>query len=326
MRVILDTNLWSSIGDEQVASQFNDLVRSRSLEVLVPPSTLVEVVRLPVAPVRQRIIGALATGPRRRLRTEAESEAAELVTEVRRVRPHWMRQMPDTARVATLTTRWTKGIWREALEDAQRLHDYEMRRTSELEYLVNRQRQQRARILHTKFSLRPLTALTITAKPSVPESYLAGWSGSKVEPWRIAARDLYWHQLVVVAGRAIVTKEDTTFADWVSAYVRLDALRSDQRDFTRFWLEDVNLQAMPRHWLRWAVNILQADHKVTHGNPADEQHSSYLVEGDLFLSADARYVYVLEAVRADAPFAMAEPRLVPGDRSIPVLDRIVSVL
>jgi hypothetical protein len=102
MRLILDTNLWSDIGDEGVAAEFDDLVARQGIEVLVPPSILVEVCRLSVRELRDPIVRALATGPRRRLPTEAESESAELVAEIRRAKPHWMRKMPDSARVASL--------------------------------------------------------------------------------------------------------------------------------------------------------------------------------------------------------------------------------
>lgn len=195
MRVILDTNLWSSIGDEMVARDFDDLMRSRSLQVLVPPSTLVEVIQLPVAAARQRIIVALAKGPRQRLRTEAESESAEVVSEIRRVRPHWMRKMPDTAKVASLNAFWTKRIWRAAVEDSGRLHDYQIRHNGKRNYLVANQKDQRAIFLRDNASLRPLTALVATSPPDMAESYLAGWSGSAVELWRIASRDIYWHVL-----------------------------------------------------------------------------------------------------------------------------------
>lgn len=81
---------------------------------------------------------------------------------------------------------------------------------------------------------------------------------------------------------------------------------------------------MPRHWLRWAVNLIQSNAKVTPGNPADEQHSTHLLDCDMFLTADARYVKVLQQVREDAPFPFAEPRLVSGDRSAPIIDRIAA--
>jgi hypothetical protein len=60
-RVMLNTNLWSSIGDEQLVDQFNAAMTSRGGEIVTPPSLLVEVARLPVAAARQRIIRALTT-------------------------------------------------------------------------------------------------------------------------------------------------------------------------------------------------------------------------------------------------------------------------
>ena len=92
------------------------------------------------------------------------------------------------------------------------------------------------------------------------------------------------------AGFCLLSGEDATAADWVGAYVNLSHLSSDRADFTRFWTEDVELQRMHRIWLRWAVNLIQCESKITTGNPADEQHSTYFLDCDVFLTADKRYV------------------------------------
>jgi hypothetical protein len=326
MRVILDTNLWSSIRDEQTGRAFDALMDSRGLRVVVPPSTLTEVVRIPVAEARQQVIHALATGKRDRLPTEAESECMEVVCEVRRVRVQWMRTIPYTGRTWSLNNFWTKRIWREALRDSQRLHDYEMRQTPLRDYLVDHQKKDRDSFLQSDFEVGSFTGLMIAADANVPNSYLAGWSGEPVEFWRIQLRDLYWHQLGVIVGRAALTHEDTTTADWVGAYVNLSELRSDREEFTRFWLEDVDISNVPRNWLRCAVRAAQTYYKITPGNPADEQHSSYLFDCDLFLSADSRYISTLRFVRDSAPFDFAEPRLVSGDRNVSIIDRLEAVV
>lgn len=155
---------------------------------------------------------------------------------------------------------------------------------------------------------------------------MAGWTGEPVEIWRIWLRDFYWFQLAVVSGRAVITKEDTTAADWVGAYVDLPKLRASREDFTTFWLKDVECRFMPRNWLRNAVNIAQSNFKVTSGNPADEQQSAYLLDADIFLSADVRYISMLKLVYEDAPFKFAEPRLVNGDRNISVIERLTAAL
>lgn len=326
MRVILDTNLWSSIRDERTERAFDALINSRDLRVVVPPSILVEVLRIPVAEARQQVIHALATGKRDRLPTEAESECMEVVSEVRRVRPQWIGTIPNTGRRWSLNNFWTKKIWREALQDSQRLHDYEMRQTSEREYLIGLQKMDRDNLLQSDFKMGPLTGLMISASADTPDVHLAGWSGQPVDFWRIQLRDLYWHQLSVVAGRAGITREDTTTADWVGAYVDLPKLRSDREDFTQFWLEGVDISNIPRNWLRCAVRVAQTHYKVTPGNAADEQHSSYLFDCDVFLSADSRYISTLRFVQESAPFVFAELRLVSGDRSISIIDRLEAVL
>ena len=251
----------------------------------------------------------------------------EIVSEARRIRHGWMRSMPDKARILSLNSRWTKKIWRDALEDSGPMHEYGASQAPRNDALVKAQRiARRDFITTTDFYIRPLTALTATPGSGNPGGYLPGWDGEPVEGWRVSLRVLFWHQLAVVPGRAIFSKEDTTFADWVSAYINLSQLRSSPEDFTKFWLYDIDRDALPRNWIRWAVNFMQLEFKVTPGNPADEQHSTYLVDGDLFLSADARYVSVLKLVREDSPFDFAEPRLVSGDRNLRILDRLEVVL
>lgn len=324
MRVILDTNLWSSIGDEGAARAFDNMMKSRSAQIVVPPSILVEVLGLPAAEPRARIIHALATGPRQRLSTEAKSECLEFVAEVKRFRPRWMRMIPLTGKIWALDNFWTNKIWREALSDPQAHHEFQLRRRAERDLLVRSQRKQRQGILEGNVQLRPLTALTATPDPETQGMRLDGWSGEPVEAWRPACCILFWYQLSVIGGRAALSGEDTTLLDWVTPYVDLGMLRSDLADFTRLWLYDIELSAVPRNWLRWAINMMQSDFKVTGGNPADEQHATYLLDCDLFLSADARFISVLQAVLEDAPFSFGEPRLVSGDRSVPVLERLAS--
>jgi hypothetical protein len=63
-------------------------------------------------------------------------------------------------------------------------------------------------------------------------------------------------------------------------------------------------------WFRFAVRHTQVDVGVQDTNPRDKQDSAYLVDADLFLSADKRLIRVLTAVRVQAPFDVAAPRLV----------------
>jgi hypothetical protein len=236
MRVMLDTNLYSSIGDENAAKAFADMAKIRSIQIGTPPSTLVEVINLPAAEPRQIITNALARGPRIRLQTEAQSECWELVSAIRRCRPNWVRRVPDTARVASLSNFWTNKIWRQVLGNSEGFHAYQSREKPLYDYLVDQQRAQQREKLETKFNIRPLPAIVARPVLSDPADINAsGWSGEPVEAWRVINCGLYWHQLKVVAGRAVLTRENTTFADWVEPYVEVSPLRSNFADFTRLW-------------------------------------------------------------------------------------------
>ncbi|WP_405623715.1 hypothetical protein [Streptomyces sp. NBC_00076] len=79
-------------------------------------SVLLEVPQHPRSDIRAAIIEAITTATDERLRSEADREGAEVISEVRRPHPEWRRAMPDTGREATCRTYWTKKFWREAME------------------------------------------------------------------------------------------------------------------------------------------------------------------------------------------------------------------
>src|SRR5262249_47322877 len=82
--------------------------------------------------------------------------------------------------------------------------------------------------------------------------------------------------------------------------------------WVRFWFYDVDLHAVPRRWLRWAFDYLQAFRKVTDGTPCDTQLATYLPEADIVLSSDGGFIDRIEECRKYAPcFLPAAERLPP---------------
>jgi hypothetical protein len=55
---------------------------------------------------------------------------------------------------------------------------------------------------------------------------------------------------------------------------------------------------------------------VTEGTPGDTQLGTYLVEVDIMLSADKVLVNIANRCRKDAPFTIAESRLVTREEAI----------
>jgi hypothetical protein len=63
-------------------------------------------------------------------------------------------------------------------------------------------------------------------------------------------------------------------------------MRNDLPSFTRLILYETDVSRLPRSWLRWAVRTSQATRNTSSGTAVDNQISSYLVDADIFVTAD----------------------------------------
>jgi hypothetical protein len=287
---------------------------SLDVTVVVPPATLLEIIRTANAERRRRIVDVLLGGKRQYLPTEAESECREFVEEVRRLRPAWLRAWPRTDRVASLNAFWTKRIWRQARTDLDRLVEKAASMGArDRERVIAMQRFNQT-ALRTSGVVLDLPHMEMTLLPNAPPEIREGWNADDaLEPWRLNASMVFWHALVKVKSRAAFTGEDTTLSDWVEAYVRLDRLSNDRADYNRFWFYEVEAARMPRNWLRWAVQTEQWKFHIGPGNPGDEQQTSYLLDCDLYVTADHRFSLVLSVVRSRCPAPMADIRFIDRD-------------
>lgn len=330
-RIILDTNLWSSLDDGSLP-RLESLFAERDMQIQVLPSTLLEIIAIPHEYVRKKLVTGLATGSRRtRVRTEADLFAEEVVTLIGRTHPEWLRRIPDRGSVESLRTLWLKKVWRQALEDSTAMHEFHIAQAPIRDHVVQRQRQNQSEMQSAKFIFGDLKRLSGKHEDLGPDKtsllgHLPGWDGSPRDAWRLNLAQLTWHQLGVVGPRAGITGEDRTMTDWIEPWVDLGKLRSNPESFVHMWLEEAQIDDVPRNWLNWAVDVVQWTGKIGKGNPADAQHSSYLIDCDLFLTADSLFVDILERVRVDAPFTFAKTVLVDGDRAKGTADRIEQAL
>ncbi|NEC53097.1 hypothetical protein G3I18_31780 [Actinospica acidiphila] len=300
---MLDNNIWSYLGDQRAGHRFKTVAHSLGHHVVTAPSILLEVLQHPHSVMRAAIIEAITTATDERLRSEADRESAEVISEVRRLHPEWMRAVPDTGREATWRTYWTKRFWREAAEHHDRLRDAESaRRTARtVRLLVDNQRLQRERWREAGFDLRDLSRITLAPSEETTVEQQAGWPlGERIAAWRPYSQEVYWHAFAR-SRRSVLTQEETTYADWVGARVDLRAMCASREAFNQFWLYEVEPAYMPRTWLRWAADTVQMDMKVTDGNPLDVQHASYLPDCEVFLTADKNFVRVLDRIAEQAP-------------------------
>ncbi|MYS25176.1 hypothetical protein GA0115240_17565 [Streptomyces sp. DvalAA-14] len=324
MRVILDNNVWSYVGIEGSKAALESLAQSRRLSIRTPPATLLEVLRTKDMAKRSRIIDAMTSRHWVRLRTEVDVECQEFVAEARRTRPQWVRQLALPGKPGSLREFWTRRIWRDAARDSaplaarlSRLTDAEEDRVYGV--MKNNSLSMRGADWHAK----DLGNLTYLATEEAPDSYLAGWQpGTTAAVWRVDGRDIFRHALDRHDLKTLVD-HDTTYADWLTPNLYLDRVMRDPKDFTRFWLTDVDEARMPRNWLRGVVGVALLEHKVTTSTGRDNQLSGYLPDCDVFLSEDRRFVRALQRVSEVAPFPLPDIRWVDigasGGRAVDVI-------
>jgi hypothetical protein len=326
MRVCLDTNIWSFLAEHDEGAAFQRFIADNDITVVIPPGTLLEAMRTKNPERRAQIIGTLTSGSRHYLRSDAALEGDEVISEVKRLRPAWLRNWPRTDVVASLDAFWTKRIWRLARQHPERLIAVdESMGSRDRDLIVANQRRNQNGIREMRntdqrgeWKQLNFTEMQVANMPGTPSEVLAGWpNAERVDAWRVHSMGIYWRLLVVVRKRAPWTREDTTDADWIGAYVDLDKLSKDRADFNRFWYSEVAVSNMPRNWLRWAIDVAQWERRISSSNPGDAQQGSWLVDCDIYLTADRRFADVLRMIAPHFPgSSIAAVRLI--DRNAPL--------
>ena len=311
-RILLDSNVWRYIVNAKGVPDVLRAARVSKHKILVAPAVLYEAAQTSNEEIRHELLSAMSLPLWKRLMPEAYSESEEVKAEVTRLRPDWLRQIPDRVAFNRIRHDWTRargGLWDRITKDAEFLQ-----RDGAATRAQARQqaKELRAEALAWPAAWRETPLTQVSMRPLFS---IAGWDSTPFEPWRFDALSAF---------RTSMSTEGHPAIDWLEGDVDLRFMLFQAQSLTRFWLEDVETSRMPRHWLRWAFEFLQRQQKLSDGTPVDAQIGTYLIDADLMLSADKIFVRIANRVRDDAPFPLAESRTVPGDAS--TLDAVLDAL
>jgi hypothetical protein len=307
MRVILDTNVWSYIATRGETDRFEDFARERRLDVVVPPSILLEALRTSDATLRAQIVGAITRRgvARSHPSTEARQLADELISEIRRLRPDWLRTFPETSKLPVLENFWTKTIWQRAAADptliAERMNaESEMDQAAQEVYATQEFNKQAftESAASAKWEVEPWVDLS-----DQPENERLGWEGERIAFWRADNSMIWW--AVALSGASGRVRLHKTLHDWLDPWIRPDLIRGEREGWNRFWYFDVDGARMPRNWIMSLMPWAQILTKLGEGNSRDVQHAAYLFDADVFFTADRRYAASLEHLRPWSPVQFA---------------------
>ena len=197
--------------------------------------------------LRGRLVRIMTNSRFHRLMPEAYSESMEILQEIERVRPDWLREEPDIRFFNRLKNDWTRrmgGFWvrctRSPASEARFLDHSEGEMIEGAKAEVQRARED---MINSEWKRSPPMDKTLASfhRP-VP-----GWNGEMVEAWR-------WDSLTSLTYG--LTRRGNAYRDWIAPFVEPDdgllEGRFGSAAWVEFWLHLADKRAMPRQWMRLA--------------------------------------------------------------------------
>ncbi|WQO70512.1 hypothetical protein U8C40_38680 (plasmid) [Sinorhizobium medicae] len=302
-RVLLDSNLWRYIVDVGLQGRLLQAARHGSVVVQIAPAIVYEALRLRDVPLRNRLVALMTNRSFHRLMPEAYSETMEILDEIRRLRPGWLRREPDLVFFNRSRSDWSRkmgGFWvRCANSPGQEASYVREMEGSLLEQAGQQIKDARKEMLDAGWKSN-LSLSEIRASPKHP---IKGWNGERVDAWRLES---------LVGTTYALSRPGHPYRDWLHPFVDVDRGLLQSSAWVEFWLHAVGVQALPRQWLRWGHSFAQRFRKVSPGSGGDNQLFSYLTETDRVITADKGFIDILEVCRPSAPCALPVGQLVPA--------------
>jgi hypothetical protein len=306
-RALLDANIWRYVVDNGAQGSLLRLAIDGSYNVQIAPGVLYEALRLKDASLRASLVHLMTNSRFHRLMPEAYSESMEILREIERARPDWLREVPDLRFFNRLKKDWTRrqgGFWvrcaRSPESEAGFITQLEC---GMMEHARKEAQLVRNGMIDAGWKRNP----PMDKMLSEPSNFrVPGWRGDMVETWRIDS---------FIGTTYGLAQERHAYRDWMAPFVELDGGLLRSAAWGQFWLYVADKRALPRQWMRWAHSFAQRFRKVTPGAPGDTQLSTYFVETDVVITADKALIEVLEECRPYAPCQLPYGKLLPAGAS-----------
>jgi hypothetical protein len=186
--VLLDTNVWQYIADCDASHELHRRARQANVRIQIAPSVVYEALRTQDVGRRARSLDVMTRPSWMRLMPEAYHEAQEILGEVRRLRPEWLRTRRNDEHIRRLQFDWMRsngGFWDRARFTPER----EAAAIQALDRGVldsARSQAKQARDMSADAGLRYEKVQLQTMKARL-DNPIPGWDGDDIDPWRVSA-------------------------------------------------------------------------------------------------------------------------------------------
>lgn len=326
--IILDTNIWSRLNDVDAGKKLRSVAHCSGLSVVAVPSVLYELASIPMADKRERALRLVTEMHWQRLMPEAYLESMEIVEAIRKHRPEWLHLDPDLREFKKLEYDWSRrnapakrrlrsekkaGTWERFRFAPDLVHEVLEEHSGEDLNIARADAKASRQEVFEQGVTQPGPLRSVQATFVQPPR---GWEGDPVAAWRAEALEAFTFYLF---GR-----REGAYYDWISPFVNLGHVRRQSREWTRFWLYDVNDRELARQWMRWAFRHMARFRKVSPGTPCDVQLSAYLYDADFIASNDKLFVEFVDEASKYSPRRAAKGVLVENSPS--VVERLFDLL
>ena len=287
LQIYFDSNVYRFIRARDEVRRMQDLLASFSCVIEASASNLFETFAISsIAEQRAEVETLVQLAERFEERPISLLHADELLAELRRKRPGWVRRVNFTRKIKDFL-RGHLDSWRAArtldLPPPDAYAQY--RRDSEAGILNQRQLQKLLRAEADNLSNSGLIC---------PDGQILRIDKSDPEvSWRAEGLTVWY---AAIEGHSPASRD---YADWLSPYLKRGAFNDPT--YPSFWLDDASAEAMPLNRLTGLVSFYQLEEKITHGNAADQLHANHWLLSDLFFTADRAFFNVLQRI-ADRHF------------------------
>jgi len=284
MKLYLDTNVYDFICKSGETIAVRESLSAQRHAVLASATALVEMWAIPKYELRKPQVETLTA-----IANEFESlpnayrQAREVLSEIQRQRPAWIRP-PTRAEKRNTRALLSSGreLWKWARESPGETIGFDDYASAAATTDKDGQRRLRREMLQQGGLDSGLRLQVEGAAAEFGDNEELYWRHSALRHWAAAL----FNRLPAVGD----------LFDWLAPHLDLQTISMEE--FGKFWIDEVDGARMPRSRVIGLAEYYQLKHRVSPGNAQDLNHSAYILDCDVFLTADRTFQLVLSDVRA----------------------------
>jgi len=278
IKLYFDTNIYNFISERHETGVVRKTLKSFGYKALASSTNLMEILANPDWDKRYAALETLTSVASLFEKVPLSFlEAQEVQFEIRRCRPDWIKPITYTKNVQKYLQEHQQN-WRDARDGIRifiRNKDIVQDPASKESLHLQKLRRQdlingRSEILITESKNQKLEVV------------------DKID---ITDPEMYWrHMCLRVWYTALVDKVRgmKDYSDWLSPYIKDNCFRDPS--YIDFWMKDVMAENVPYNRIVGLFMYYQSlHHKITHGNPGDQNHVGQLLDVDYFVTADRAF-------------------------------------